>query len=392
MATMETDVVSADGDNPAARFGIVSKKRSGSDERVAGAGWLTRLLRRPEAGAAGGLIAALLIFAFLPGATALYSLQGSMTFLTLSAELGIIATAAALLIIAGEFDLSLGSMIGFAGVVIGLAVRELGFPLWGGVLSAFAVAVLVGWFNGLIVVKTRLPSFIVTLASLFILRGLSIGITRTVTGRTQIPYILDDVPDPWTAQLFAGDVFTGFFQWMGDQGWIATRSDGAPFVPGIPMSIVWCIAVAIVAGWVLTNTRFGNWIYASGGDPVVARNVGVPVSRVKIILFIFTACAATLLATIQVMEAGSADTLRGTLKEFEAIIAAVIGGVLLTGGYGTVVGAILGALIFGFVQMGIFYTGIDTDWFKVFLGAVILIAVLVNNYIRAKALGERTGG
>jgi simple sugar transport system permease protein len=108
---------------------------------------------------------------------------------------------------------------------------------------------------------------------------------------------------------------------------------------------------------------------------------------VKIILFIGTACSATLLATIQVMEAGSADTLRGSLKEFEAIIAAVIGGVLLTGGYGTVIGAIFGALIFGLVQMGIFYTGIDTDWFKVFLGAVILLAVLVNNYIRAKALG-----
>jgi simple sugar transport system permease protein len=378
---------------PAARFGVVAKRRAGHDERRhAGKLGGPALPPARRQGAAGGLIAALIIFAFLPGATALYSLQGSMTFLTLSAELGIIATAAALLIIAGEFDLSLGSMIGFAGVVIGLAVRELGFPLWGGVLSAFAVAVLVGWFNGLIVVKTRLPSFIVTLATLFILRGLSIGITRTVTGRTQIPYILDGVPDPWTAELFAGDVFTGLFQWMGQQGWIATRSDGAPFVPGIPMSVVWCIVVAIVAGWVLTNTRFGNWIYASGGDATVARNVGVPVARVKIILFIFTACAATLLATIQVMEAGSADTLRGTLKEFEAIIAAVIGGVLLTGGYGTVVGAILGALIFGFVQMGIFYTGIDTDWFKVFLGAMILIAVLVNNYIRAKALGERSTG
>ena len=139
----------------------------------------------------------------------------------------------------------------------------------------------------------------------------------------------------------------------------------------------------------LTQTRFGNWIYAAGGDAEVARNVGVPVSRVKIVLFVCTACAATLLATIQVTEAGSADTLRGQLKEFEAIIAAVIGGVLLTGGYGTVIGATFGALIFGLVQMGIFYTGIDTDWFKVFLGLVILVAVLVNTYIRAKALGER---
>ena len=123
-----------------------------------------------------------------------------MTFLTLSAELGIIATAAALLIIAGEFDLSVGSMIGFAGIVIGLTVRELGFPLWGGVLSAFAVAIVVGWFNGLIVVKTRLPSFIVTLASLFILRGLSIGITRTRhRPDRRSPTSSTDVPDPWTA-------------------------------------------------------------------------------------------------------------------------------------------------------------------------------------------------
>lgn len=367
-----------------------SKRRGEADERLATTGWLTRLLRRPEAGAASGLVATIIIFALLPGASALYSLQGSLTFLTLSAELGIIATAAALLIIAGEFDLSVGSMIGFAGVVIGLTVRHLDFPLWGGILSAFAVAVAVGWFNGFVVVRTRLPSFIVTLATLFILRGLSVAITRAVTGRTQIPYILDDVPDPGTASLFNGDVLTGLFQWMGDLGWIATRSDGVPFVPGIPMSIVWWIGVTVVAAYVLTQTRFGNWIYAAGGDPEVARNVGVPVSRVKIILFIGTACSATLLATIQVMDAGSADTLRGLLKEFEAIIAAVIGGVLLTGGYGTVYGAMFGALIFGLVQMGIFFTGIDTDWFKVFLGIVILIAVLVNNYIRAKALGEGT--
>ncbi len=369
------------------RFGIKPKRAGGADERLAAANWFTKLLRRPEAGAAGGLVATIVIFALLPGAANLYSLQGAMTFLTLSAELGIIATATALLIIAGEFDLSIGSMIGFAGVVIGLTVRELGFPLWGGIASAFAVAVLVGYLNGLIVVRTRLPSFIVTLASLFILRGLSIAITRAVTGRTQIPYILDDVPDPATAGLFNGHVFTGFFRWMADQGWIAARSDGIPFVTGIPASIVWWLAITAAAGYVLTQTRYGNWIFATGGDQEVARNVGVPVGRVKISLFICTACAATLLATIQVMEAGSADTTRGLLKEFEAIIAAVIGGVLLTGGYGTVYGVLFGSLIFGLVQMGIFYTGIDTDWFKVFLGLVILAAVLVNTYIRTKALG-----
>ena len=230
-----------------------------------------------------------------------------------------------------------------------------------------------------------------TLASLFILRGLSIGITRAVTGRTQIPYILDAPPDPWTAAIFNGHVLTGLYRLDGGAALDRDEAERRPAVEGIPMSIVWWILVTIVAGWVLTRTRFGNWIYASGGDPVVARNVGVPVGRVKIILFIATACAATLMATIQVMEAGSADTVRGTLKEFEAIIAVVIGGVLLTGGYGTILGAACGALIFGLVQMGIFYTGIDTDWFKVFLGIVILVAVLVNNYARARALGERWG-
>ncbi len=368
---------------------ITRKSLDRPDERVAHASTFTRLMRRPEAGVVLGLIATFLVFAALPGAASLYSLQGAMTFLTLSAELGILAAAVSLLIIAGEFDLSIGSMVGFAGIVIGLLVTRLGWPLWASIGTAFGVAILVGYLNGYITVRTRLPSFIVTLASLFILRGLSIGITRAVTGRTQIPYILDNPPDPWTAAIFNGHVLTGLFHWMGTQGWIAVKGDGTPFVPGIPMSIVWWIAVTCLAGWVLTQTKFGNWIYASGGDATVARNVGVPVARVKITLFIVTAVAATLLATIQVMEAGSADTVRGTQKEFEAIIAAVIGGVLLTGGYGTVLGAAFGALIFGLVQMGIFYTGIDTDWFKVFLGLVILAAVLVNNYGRARALGER---
>lgn len=373
------------------RFGMTSKRAAGADERLASTGKLTQWLRRPEAGAAGGLLATIIIFALLPGAANLYSLQGSMTFLTLSAELGILATAAALLIIAGEFDLSVGSMVGFAGVVIGLTVKYWGLPLWGGIACAFAVAIFTGYLNGLIVVKTRLPSFIVTLATLYILRGLSIGITRAVTGRTQIPYILEGAPDPATAGIFNGHLLTGLFHWMGAQGWIATRSDGIPFVAGIPMSIVWWLGLTVLAGYVLTQTKYGNWIFATGGDLIAARNVGVPVDRVKISLFVYTACAATLLATIQVMEAGSADTTRGLLKEFEAIIAAVIGGVLLTGGYGTVYGVLFGALIFGLVQMGIFYTGIDTDWFKVFLGIVILMAVLVNNYIRLKALG-RGGG
>jgi simple sugar transport system permease protein len=136
---------------------------------------------------------------------------------------------------------------------------------------------------------------------------------------------------------------------------------------------------------VLQRTVFGNWIFAAGGDPNAARNVGVPVNRVKIILFMCTALSAALLATIQVLDAGSADVLRGELLELQAIAASVIGGVLLTGGYGSVIGALFGALIFGMVQQGIFFIGVSTDWFLVFVGVMLLIAVVFNNIIRKRA-------
>jgi simple sugar transport system permease protein len=160
-------------------------------------------------------------------------------------------------------------------------------------------------------------------------------------------------------------------------------------VAGFSVSIFWWLGLAALGTWILLRTTFGNWIFGTGGDPIAARNVGVPVKRVKITLFMATAASATLLAALQVLDAGSADVLRGTLLEFQAIIASVIGGVLLTGGYGSVIGPSLGALIFGMVSQGIFFTGVNTDWFQVFLGAMLLIAVLVNNYIRKTASEAR---
>jgi simple sugar transport system permease protein len=147
--------------------------------------------------------------------------------------------------------------------------------------------------------------------------------------------------------------------------------------------------LTLIAAFILSRTRFGNWTFACGGDANAARNVGVPVARTKITLFVCTALSAALFATIQVLTAGSADTLRGTQKEFEAIIAAVIGGTLLTGGYGSAIGALFGSFIFGFVQMGIFYTGVDTDWFKLFMGLMMVIAVLFNSYVLRRATGDQ---
>jgi simple sugar transport system permease protein len=222
----------------------------------------------------------------------------------------------------------------------------------------------VGLFNGYIVVRTGLPSFIVTLGMLFALRGATIGLSRLLTDRTQI-------------SMYPGDL-TGFL-----------HSLFAGKIGPYPVSIVWWIGLAVAATYLLQKTVFGNWVFGTGGDKNAARNVGVPVARVKIMCFVATSSAAALLATIQVLDAGSADVLRGNLLELQAIAAAVIGGVLLTGGYGSVIGALFGALIFGIVQQGIFFTGVDTDWFQLFVGAMVLLAVLFNNLIRKRAAEAR---
>jgi simple sugar transport system permease protein len=359
------------------------------DERLRGVSTWKRLLSRPELGAIAGTILVYVFFLLVAGDSGMFSAKGILNFLEVAAQLGILASVAALLMIAGEFDLSVGSMIAFAGIVIAIPTIEFGWPLWLCIVLAFGVAALVGLVNGLLVVRTGLPSFIVTLAGLFVLRGLTLALTRAITNRTQVSGLGEFVPHDWLAQLFTGQVLQGLFRWMGSMGWIALRTDGSPLASGVPVSIVWWLGITIVATWILLRTRFGNWIFAAGGDPVAARNVGVPVTRVKVLLFIAMAMTATLFAAIQVLDAGSADTLRGQQKEFEAIIAVVVGGTLLTGGYGSAVGAAFGALIFGTVQMGIFYTGIDTDWFKVFLGVMVLIAVLFNNFIRRKATEAR---
>ena len=358
-------------------------------EPLCAPGVLRRLFGRPELGAVAGYLLILIFFAIVARGSGMFSAAGIINFLEVSAQLGIIAVAAALLMIGGEFDLSVGSMIGFAGIIVALPAVEWGVPLWICILAAFAVALVVGWLNGTIVMRTGLPSFLVTLAGLFILRGLTLGITRAVTGRTQIPGLREAIEGDWLAPLFAGKVGEDLMQWMADMGWIAARPDGVPLASGIPVSILWWLLLTALATWVLLRTRIGNWIFACGGDANAARNLGVPVGKVKTGLFMFTALAATIFALVQTLSVGSADVLRGQLKEFEAIIAAVIGGCLLTGGYGSAIGAAFGALIFGTVQMGIFYTGVNTDWFKVFLGVMMLIAVLFNNYVRRKATEGR---
>jgi simple sugar transport system permease protein len=339
------------------------------DERVRRTGVASVLLARPELGAVMGAILVWIAFAILAGGRGFLTIAGTATWLEVTAQVGIVGSAVALLMIAGEFDLSVGSMVGAAGMVVAIGVSVYGLPVWLAVLLAFAIALAIGFANGYLVVKTRLPSFIVTLGTLFILRGLTIGLTRAITGRTQVGGISGAVDTDPIAGIFTAQIPLA----------------GANF----SVSILWWIGIALLATYILIRTPFGNWIFGSGGSAIAARNVGVPVDRVKIILFMATAASAALLAVIQVLSVGSGDVLRGEQKEFEAIITAVIGGTLLTGGYGSAIGTVFGAITLGMTKQGIFFAGVPGDWYLAFLGVLLLLAVIVNNYIRQRAAQTR---
>lgn len=311
----------------------------------------------PELAALAGALIIWIIFALVAG-EAFRSWGAFRTILDASAPLAILAIAVALLMIGGEFDLSVGSIIGVAGMSIMLLTRHYGWPLWPALITTLLLCIAIGLFNGYLVIRTGLPSFIITLGSLFILRGLAIAVPRLLTRRTQLGG-LNDVPGYDSARAVFGS------------------------------SLVWCAVFAALATWVLLRTRAGNWIYGSGGAAEAARKTGVPVARVKVLLFVTTACAAWLVAVLHVIQYTGADSLRGEQQEFRAIIAAVIGGTLLTGGYGSAIGALLGALIFGMVQQGIVITGIDADWFQVFLGIMLIVAVIANNSVRNRIMAAR---
>ena len=527
----------------------MNSEKAGRQEsdRLAPKRMFSSILSRPEIGPIGVM---LLLFGMLgyfsipaseatwnPFAGEGFNALGIRNNLRVIAQLGIISLGAGLLIIAGEFDLSIGSMIGFAGASMAMILRW-GFSIVipyisfdGGMhiefftvvhvdnvspLGAFLITLcftlFFGWIQGFIVVKSGLPSFIVTLGGLFFLRGLtevslrafnhrpdqSAGSTtvtnipdikniielpghgelereaakalpetdllalfqtlptetvakiserlvytyervaaaktalieakgvkpleralenamesgnetmiatiqdkitnfkidpipaKTVTDLDIVRQYIDTIPTVnQVANFFGGDILEPLFNWLYYPIDWNTNNFGNQFADGLYSCVMIWIMLSFICYIVLSRTQAGNWIYSTGGNLNAAKANGVPTNKVKVSLFVFSAFCATLFAACQVFEVNTSDAAKGNLKELEAIAAAVIGGLVMTGGFGTVVGIIVGTFIFGVAREAFFYIpGIDGSFYRVFLGLVIISSALLNENIRKRIMGN----
>jgi len=260
-------------------------------------------------------------------------------------------------------------MTGTTALTVGIVATQLDQNIWVAIAASLVLALAIGFLNGWLVTRTGLPSFIITLGTFLMLQGLNLGLTKLFTG-TVIVRGIAEAPGFHSAQVVLASTFSLF----GQQFRIA---------------IVWWLLATAIATWVLLRTRFGNWVFATGGDDVASRNVGVPAARTTITLFMTTATAAWLVGSITAVRLTSVQANTGTGQELIYIVAAVIGGCLLTGGFGSAIGAALGALVFGMTQQGIVYLRWDADWFYFFLGAMLLLAVLSNRAVRRYAEAAR---
>jgi simple sugar transport system permease protein len=337
-----------------------------ADERLAQISTTARILRRPEIGA---LLAAVVIAIFFWTQNHLFlRLDGISNWTDVASTIGIPAVAVALLMIGGEFDLSAGVMTGSAGLMMGILATKLNMNVWLAIVLTLIAASGVGFLNGYMVMRTKLPSFIVTLATFFILQGVNLGVTKAITNQVLVSGI-----DSAKGYDSANKIFGGSFWHPHD----------------FRITVLWWIAITVLGQWTLTRTRFGNWIFGVGGDANAARNVGVPVARVKIGLFVGTSFVCALTGIMIALRLASTQAGQGVGDEFQFIIAAVVGGCVLTGGFGSAVGASIGATIIGMAFIGIQFSNWNTDWRFLFLGVILLVAVLVNNYIRKRAEGAR---
>lgn len=361
-------------------------------DRFKKGGIFVRISRRPEIGAFLVMMVVIIAIGIASDGNAFNAL-GLKNNLAIISQFGIIATGACLLMIAGEFDLSIGLMIGFAGMSMAMLLKW-GLPFGLGPASpatAFFLTLIMtlalGWLIGTIVVKSRLSSFIVTLSFLFFLRGLTEVSFRLINKSTQVSGLPDFKQDSIFASLFGGESLSWFYDLWFALGGNINRA-GAQWVSGFDARLIWWGVIAGIAYYVLSRSQLGNWIYATGDNRESARANGVPVDKVRIGLFMCTALCATVFAACQVFDTNTADAAKGNLKELEAIAIAVVGGTLMTGGFGSVIGVVFGAITFGLVANAVFFIpSIDGSYYRVFVGVVLLTAVFLNESVRKRITG-----
>ena len=321
-------------------------------------------MRRPEFGALIGALSIFVLFAYFDQSGQFVKLGGIARWTDVAATEGIMAVVVALLMIGGEFDLSAGVMVGSSGLVLGLLVTKVHLNLYLAILLTLIFGGLIGLLNGYLVVKTKLPSFVVTLATFFLLRGFNLGFVQLWTGTVRVD------------GLHNAKGYEGVYRALATTVWAPNQFN---------VDIFWWIGVTILGSWVLTQTKIGSWITAVGGDANAARNSGVPVRNTKIGLFITVSLAASLVGIMQCIKFDGMQASQGVGEEFTYIIAAVVGGCLLTGGFGSAIGASIGASIIGIAFIGISFANWNTDWNYAFLGGILFAAVSVNTYIRRRA-------
>ena len=326
------------------------------------------ILKRPEF---TSVLGAVLIFTlFMIVAPSFRSLDAFSTVLYASSTMGIISLAVGLLMIGDEFDLSSGVAVTTAALAATMLNYNFWLNSWVGVFLSLLIALAIGAFNGFMVMRTGIPSFLITLAAFLMLQGINLAVTKLVTGQVATPSIADMEGFESAKAVFASSINI--------------------FGVEVKTIVFWWLLFVALASVLLFKTRFGNWIFAVGGDAEAARATGVPVRRVKVILFMFVGFAAWFVGMHNLFAFDSIQAGQGVGNEFLYIIAAVIGGCALTGGRGTAIGTAIGALIFGMTNQGIVYAGWNPDWFKFFLGAMLLFAVLTNNSVSKFTSGGRS--
>ncbi|EFF93861.1 MULTISPECIES: ABC transporter permease [Streptomyces] len=336
---------------------------TGADERAPHGSPLHKLLSRPELGSVVGAVAVLVFFAF--AADGFLRASSLSTVLYASSTIGIMAVPVALLMIGGEFDLSAGVMVTSSALISSMFSYQMTADVWVGVGVSLLVTLAIGAFNGFMLTRTKLPSFIITLGTFLMLTGMNLGFTKLIDGTVSTKTIGDMEGFPAAHAVFASTIGIG----------------GVDF----KVTILWWLGLVLLASWILLRTRTGNWIFAVGGNQEAARAVGVPVVRTKIGLYMGVAFGAWISGQHLLFSFDAVQSGEGVGNELIYIIAAVIGGCLITGGYGSAVGSAVGALLFGMVSKGIVFAEWNPDWFKFFLGAMLLLATLLNAWVRKRA-------